>query len=261
MTNTIKTGGGIAGAAIALVLGITTIITQPFQHVDDMPKSNAYFLIYSGHGGIYNGEYQTHGKQSPRWEDGMKVYEGFSCKMLALQLTYRLMEEGIDVTYVNNYNTDMLLRERVAIANKMFAQDKRVIAIFLHHNAQECENGDYVDPYLIKGYTSIETGGATGIEIFTSVGKTTSDTIADYYIFPELENTFPDSRFRYGNGQKNKEAYFYVLTQTQCPAILIEWFFMTTETDCRMIANSEAREAFINALVIGLKKYNNEMDN
>ena len=40
-------------------------------------KDDGYvWILDNGHGGIIDGEYQTPGKRSPKWEDGTQLFEG-----------------------------------------------------------------------------------------------------------------------------------------------------------------------------------------
>jgi N-acetylmuramoyl-L-alanine amidase len=55
-----------------------------------------------------------------------------------------------------------------------------------------------------------------------------------------------------------REANFAILVYSWCPAILIEYGFMTTYTDCQLIVSDYHRKQFNAAIVTGLKKYANE---
>lgn len=243
-------GAGIVGIVMSAVIGITQ-----FTHDSEMPKTNTLYIVVAGHGSFTENMYQTPGKQSPTWEDGLKIYEGYSNRLMALELTLRLTKAGMDVIFLNNELQDMTLQERVTKINAMYEEDKRAVVISLHHNAQPTSTADYVDFEGLGGYTSTSTGGASGIEIFTSPGYTESDIIVNDYIFPELEKT-QTLPFRYGSITKGKEAMFTILSQTKCPALLIEWGFMTTYTDCLIIADEKERQTYINSLTIALLKFN-----
>lgn len=256
----IRTKTTIGIIAIGVIITIGGVLSKnKFVHIDEMPKSNIHVVILSGHGSIQDGKYQTQGKQSPTWQDGLKIYEGYSCKLLALDLSKKLTENHIDNTIINNYSTDLSLIDRANKINELFNINKKIVGISLHHNAQPVDKADYTDFEGLKGFTSTSTGGATGIEVFTSVGKTESDNIADNYILPAMKRNMPNLHFR--NNGKAKEQNFYILSKTKSPHILIEWMFMTTYTDCLIIADDYYRETYINSIVEGYIQYNNSISN
>jgi N-acetylmuramoyl-L-alanine amidase len=126
--------------------------------------------------------------------------------------------------------TDISLKERCTRANAIYSQDKSAVVISVHANA----------------------GGGTGFEVFTSVGETKSDAIAEV-IIDEFAEAIPELRLRKDtrDGDKDKEAHFYILKHTNCPAILIECAFMDTlEPDCRMLLEDEDR--FVEAIFNGI---------
>lgn len=248
------------GAAIAaLLISAVTYFAVPeqktFTHVDYKQRSAAHFVIVSGHGSMLKGKYQTSGKQSPTWPDSLKIYEGYSTKLLAYDLASKLTVAGLDCTIINNYNTDMSLLERVQKVNDLFKFDNRLVLISLHHDAQDARKGDYTDFEGLKGFTSTSTGGATGLTVFTSPGQTESDNFADNYLLPAIKGFLPKLTFR--NNGKSKEANFYVLSKSSCPAVLIEFYFMTTWSDCKVIADPTTRNNYTSAISSACINYNN----
>lgn len=255
-------GKAILGTLGAIILGVGTLITTipnkadksvPIEYRD---ASNVCYVFVHGHAPVYNGIYGTQGKQSPEWADSLKIYEGESCRELVVMLSLEMIRAGIDFIWLNPFETDMTLQERVSKTNELYKKDKRVVFISLHHNAQPVDNGDYTDKHGQKGFTSASTGGATGTESYTSVGWTTSDSINNYYIIPELKQAFPEMKWRKGTTHDGKEANFYVLKYTNCPAVLIEWGFMTTYTDCQFIDDDYNREVYVKTIAQGLINYN-----
>jgi len=229
--------------------------TTSFVHTNERAKANVLVGVLYGHGPIVDNRYTTQGKQSPQWPDGLKIYEGYSCKLLAYDLVHQLEKHDIDSYLVNNDVYDIDLVERVERLNKMFSIDRRVVLISLHHNAQPTDRADYTDRYGQKGY--LNTIGATGIEIYTTPGQTRSDTIATL-IYNGIKKSLPLVNWRtdYKDGDPDKEAWFYVLKQTNCPAVLIEFGFMTTYSDCLLIANDSVRGKYIDGIVNGIIEYN-----
>lgn len=236
-------GGSLTGGGIATYNGI-------FSHENDRAKSNIRVIISAGHSSIIDNSYQTAGKQSPRWADSLKIYEGVSVKGLSYALLNELGNYQIDAQLINPELEDVSLVERVVRTNGIASRDTRSIFLSIHHNAQRTQgmNTDYCDDDGNCGWYSAETGGASSIIVFTSTGNTESDIIAEY-IATELSEVFSIPVYL-------REANFYVLRKTYCPAVLIEFCFMTTKTDCDIIASKLARNAFVNAVAKALYQYN-----
>ena len=89
----------------------------------------------------------------------------------------------------------------------------------------------------------VNAGGGTGWEAWTSVGETEADNYATIF-YEEAARAFPEQRMRMDttDGDPDKEAHFYLLRHTTCPAIITENFFMDTEADCRLILSEEGRK-------------------
>jgi len=67
---------------------------------------------------------------------------------------------------------------------------------------------------------------ASGWEIYTSKGNTKADKLATC-IYNAAKNNLKGKKLRtdFSDGDADKEADFYVLTHTKCPAVLTENFF------------------------------------
>lgn len=192
------------------------------------------WLIDNGHGGVKNGEYQTKGKRSPQWFDDSILYEGEFNRGITARLTEFLSAAGIRYTLICPEQDDISLSERVRRANDIYKEDRTAVLVSVHANA----------------------GGGRGSEIFTSPGETRSDAIATVF-FNEMAKIFPSEKMRkdYSDGDPDKEAEFYILTRTNCPAILTENFFMDNEKECRdLLMTKEGRDrvalAHFNAILM-----------
>lgn len=177
------------------------------------------WLIDAGHGGMIEGVYQTSGKQYTH-DDGTTIYEGEFNRKVRMKLSDLLDEACIDYIYVNTGNDDMPLNERTDIANKYHNQFGNCIYLSLHGNG----------------------GGGSGFEVYTTKGNTYSDKVAEIWI-DKMVLEFP--------GEKNrghKEANFYVIKRTDCPAVLVENFFMDTYEDCLLMLSEEGQNKMANAL-------------
>lgn len=243
--------------AAAIVFGLfynKQHLATSFVHANNRPESNICVLVGSGHGKFRNNTYLTQGKQSPEWPCGLKIYEGYSCGILAHELVSSLQYADIDAFVLNSEVYDYSNIARAERVNKWFNLDSRIIYISLHHNAQTTTNADYTDKYGLKGFLQ---GGATGVEIYTTVGETKSDLIASY-IYTELLHEFPELNFRcdWSDGDADKEANFTVLASSYSPAVLLEFLFMTTYSDAKLIAKQDIRIRYIQAITRAMIEYN-----
>jgi len=159
-------------------------------------------LLDAGHGGMINGDYQTSGKRSPIWEDGVQLFEGEFNRAVKYRLKEMFQMEGIKYVDINPSDEDLSLSERVAIANNY--DDS--IYLSIHANA----------------------GGGTGCEVFTAITCSSASTNLAKIIESEYVPHFPGERWR---GVKKKD--FYVVQHTKMPAVLVECFFMDTERECK----------------------------
>lgn len=188
-------------------------------------NSNYMWILDPGHGGMINGQYVTAGKRSPKWDDGRQLFEGVSNRMVVRRLAELCQNAGIRHTILVPDEQDVSLQERVRRANQIASREKSIY-LSVHSNA----------------------GGGTGWEIWTSVGQTNSDIIAD--IFFNVAKTFlPQFRFRAdtADGDFDQEAQFYVLRNTSCPAVLTENLFMDTlNPDCEFLMSPQGFDILAN---------------
>ena len=93
-------------------------------------------------------------------------------------------------------------------------------------------------------YLSIHSnaGGGRGIEVFTSKGQTKSDKIAQMF-FDVFEKTGKwKMRKDELDGDDDKEANFYVLRKTDCPALLVELLFFDNREEALYLLSEEGQE-------------------
>jgi N-acetylmuramoyl-L-alanine amidase len=180
--------------------------------------SKYIWLFDAGHGGMIDGEYQTAGKRSPIWDDGSQYFEGVGNRVLVKKTIEALKAKGIDARDIVNSEKDIPLRTRVQRANKIHQETGgKTIYVSVHSDAFSKES-------------------ANGYSVYTSKGQTKSDKVAEIFL-DKLEAKFPERELRTDprDGDKDKEENFYVVKNTYSPAILIENFFMTNESECKEI--------------------------
>lgn len=181
------------------------------------------FLLDNGHG------VNTPGKRSPKWKDGSQLFEFEFNRDIVKRIAKGLDSLAIPYKILVPEEIDIPLRERVRRANAI----KDSILISIHANA----------------------GGGTGFEIFTSPGKTQSDSIATVFC-QECKKEFPEFKMRFdkSDGDPDKEADFYVLIKTKGPAILTENLFMDTESDCKFLMSEQGRQRIAEYHIRAIKR-------
>lgn len=183
--------------------------------------SKYFFVLDPGHGGLIDNVYQTIGKRSPTWSDGSIYYEGVGNRQIAKKVGDQLQKLDIDFVYTVDPSNgkDVSLTTRINFVNKLPAKNKVLISI--HSNGASVES-------------------ASGFEIFTSAGQTKSDAIATV-IYEEFQKEFKESKFRKdtSDGDVDKENPLYITSKSDCPAVLLECFFMTNEKECKEILMTE----------------------
>ncbi len=182
--------------------------------------SKHIWLLDAGHGSIIDGVYVTPGKRSPVWpnEDPPQLFEGVFNRRVREALVLLLADTSLEYLFVSHGDKDVSLGDRVAYANELHRKHKNCIYLSIHGNA----------------------GGGTGFEVFTSPGETASDPIATIFC-EEIIKEFPERKFRpdYSDEDPDKEAHFYVLKHTDCPALLTENLFMDRLEDCKFMQSQE----------------------
>lgn len=183
--------------------------------------SKYLYILDAGHGGLLNNVYQTSGKRSPIWSDKSVYYEGVGNRQIVEKVGNELEKLDIDYNYtvLPSDPTDVSLNARINFVNKFPVKNKVLISI--HSNGASVE-------------------AASGFEIFTSAGQTKSDKIATV-IYEEFQKEFKESKFRKDitDGDVDKENPLYITGKSNCPAVLLECFFMTNEKECKEILMSE----------------------
>jgi len=173
-------------------------------------------ILDNGHGK------NTPGKRSPIWSDKTQLFEYEFNRDICSRIAKLCEKEGIISIFLVPELFDIPLSERCHRANEINKKFRN-----------EC--------FLISVHAN--AGGGSGWECFTTIGKTKSDELASLFCDAAIE-IFPNEkmRFDYTDKDPDKEEQFYILKNTDCPAILTENFFMDNEKDCRLIMSEEGRQ-------------------
>lgn len=197
-------------------------------------EGDRLILIDNGHGR------ETPGKRSP---DG-KLVEATYTREIASKVVYGLRKLGYNAELLVPEIYDVRLLERVHRVNVKCQSLGRenVLCVSIHCNA--AGNGK-------------EWLKATGWEIWTSPGKTESDVLADHFV-TMAKRHFEGQTIREWkkvDGERDKEARFTILTDTLCPAVLTENFFMDSKKDVKYLQSDEGRSAVVRCHVDAIVSY------
>lgn len=189
--------------------------------------SNYKFLIDAGHGGIdKSGHYVTAPSKMHKFHDGLTIYEGLVNRQIVNRLT-KIIDDRYDYELIHDWIDDLSLPVRVARADNAFRKDPRCIFLSVHSNA----------------------GGGMGNEIYTSTGQTKSDKVAQIFSMV-YQKAFPGFKFRKDlkDGDDDKEAEFYVLRKTDCPALLVENLFFDNRQEAEFLLSEVGQNRFAECL-------------
>ena len=190
-------------------------------------------LIDNGHG------IQTKGKRSP---DG-KLLEYAYTRELARRIVSILQSRGYDSELLVPEDDDIPLSERVRRTNAhcQALGKSNVILISLHINAA----GD-----------GTKWMNATGWSCYTCKGQTESDRLADCLCEAAIKH-FPDRRIRtdFSDSDPDWEENFSLLSNTLCPAVLTENFFMDSRSDFEYLRSRTGKQAVVDTHIEGIIEY------
>jgi len=190
-------------------------------------------LIDNGHG------LMTAGKRSP---DGL-FREAFYNREIARKVVADLLDRNLDAELLVPEEDDISLAERVRRVNACCLRlgKRNVILVSIHVNA--AGNGS---KWL----------NATGWSVYTCVGQTESDRLAECLCEAAIKN-FPGRRIRtdMSDGDMDWEKGFYILRHTWCPAVLTENFFMDNKSDLEYIQSRAGKQAVVDTHVEGIVEY------
>lgn len=195
--------------------------------------SKYFWLLDNGHGGVINNVPQTAGKRSPNWDKGV-LYEGESNRRILAKVKQLLDDDCICNTVIVPEIKDISLGERVSRINALHSSTKKCIVLSFHSNGFRLES-------------------ARGWEAFTSRNSTKSDKVADV-LYKHAKKARFKTRPDYSDGDADKEANFYILKNTTCPAVLIENFFMTNKKDYAFLMSEKGQNKIAKVIFNAIKE-------
>lgn len=199
------------------------------------------WILDPGHGGIVNKQYVTPGKRSPKFDDGSQLFEGVNNREIVAMLIKAMEAEDIKCIDIVASQQDVALVTRVERANNL-SRTKPCVYISIHSDA--AGDGSNWNP-------------ASGMSVYTSEGQTKSDEFAQLVI-DELQDNFKDTvKWRTDNTDKDedKEENFYVLKNTNCPAILCELGFHTNKEEATKMLSADWKNKIVVSIIYAIKKF------
>lgn len=182
------------------------------------------WLLDPGHGGMIDGVYQTKGKRSPAFGDGVVLYEGELNRAITNNIIELASATDIEVIDIVDSQADVPLRERVRRANKLHKEKRNCIYVSIHANAY----GNGIDFNDAKGACVFH-------HVRSSKGRVIAESLQDWII------KFTPFKDR-GTMANESWANFYVLRKTNMPAVLSENGFMTNKRDATLLLSETIRK-------------------
>lgn len=208
-------------------------------------------LIDNGHGS----NTEQNGKFSPRLTSDMNISSEFTNggrfrewkynRVIAKQVVDILSSMGYNANLLVPEDKDISLSERIrrvkTVCNNVGASN--VLLISVHANAAG-DGSEWMD--------------AKGWEAYTTRGKTISDKLAEY-LYSRADKNLPGRKIRedWTDGDRDKEADFYIIKKAPCAAVLTENFFYDNKDDLKYLTSEEGVHGVVRLHVEGIIDYIN----
>lgn len=186
--------------------------------------------IDNGHG------IKTPGKRSP---DG-KLLEYKWCREVAKMLKEKLNKMGIQTYMVTPEDADVPIGYRVRRVNqKVRASKLGAICISIHNNAAGSDGGWH---------------NATGWECFVAPNASQNSKVLARCLYEAAEDMGVKVR-------KNSPVIPYktknlgICRDTNCPAVLVENFFMDNWDECAWLVTEEGKNTCVDIMIEGIAKF------
>ena len=198
-------------------------------------------MIDAGHGGEDDGACC----KSP------SVKEKDLTLQLALLLGERLSAAGLQVCYTRTNDTALALDDRSRLARKRAAD----LFVSVHANYASNADASGVETYVLppSGYPGTAEGSrARGWQIGNR--NDYHNTLLGFSIHRNL------ARHDHATDRGLKRQSFFVLRETSCPAVLIEFGFLSNPADIRKMQDPQWLEACADAVRDGILSYTRKVD-
>lgn len=192
-------------------------------------------FVDAGHGSLTpnSGRYLTPGKRA--YHEGKNLhkggwfFEGVSNRIYAEEFIALCQEQGIKVFKTYHPFLDTPLPERVKMVNSYSKSFDKALLMSFHSNAMN--------------------GRARGFSVWTTKGKTNSDSVATNLI-GNYKTLLPGAKVLedWRDRDPDFESDFYIIKNSKIPAILLEYLFFDNPIDVDIIVHDkEAKSRYLQA--------------
>lgn len=202
--------------------------------------SSYNWILDAGHGGLVKGKYTTAPGKMFTFPDGLVFQEGVNNRTICRYLQAGLTAAAIDHALVHDEGVDTPLKTRVKRANDLHAKAPgRCVYLSIHSDCMP--EGAH--------------GKAGGFSIWTSIGQTKSDKLANIFLQVYEKEFSQDFRILkdVSDGDKDKEENFFVLKQTNCPAVLFENLFYDNRREADFLLSTAGQQRIAATILEGIK--------
>lgn len=187
-------------------------------------------LIDNGHGA------ETPGKCSP---DG-RLREYIYTREIAIRVASKLQQTGIDAVRIVPEEMDVPLAERVARANRAYAEaGKQAILVSIHCNAM----GSGTEWMPARGWSVFVGGNAS------QKSKQLARTMAQAALTKKVKVRQSSPQALYWT------ADLYICCKTNCPTVLVENFFQDNREDVDFLLSEAGKQCVTDITVEGIINY------
>ena len=189
-------------------------------------------FIDNGHG------VNTPGKCSP---DG-SIKEWAYCREIAERIVKALQSEGGDAERIVTEKTDIDLAERCRRVNSWCRKlgARNVLMVSVHLNASPPVDGKW--------------HGAAGWSGWVSSNSSANSKKLAQLLYAEAEKRGLQGN-RWVPDCKYWVADYYILKNTNCPAVLTENLFQNNKDDVKMLLSEKGKQAIVDLHVAAIKEY------
>ena len=208
-------------------------------------------LIDNGHGS----NTEQNGKFSPRLTSDMDISSEFTNGGRFREWKYNrvIAKQVVDILSSMGYNANLLVPEDKDIS--LSERIRRVKTV--------CNNVGASNVLLISVHANAVGDGSEwmngrGWEAYTTRGKTISDKLAEY-LYSRADKNLPGRKIRedWTDGDRDKEADFYIIKKAPCAAVLTENFFYDNKDDLKYLTSEEGVHGVVRLHVEGIIDYIN----
>lgn len=207
-------------------------------------------LLDNGHG------INTPGKCSPKKEDGTRFREYAYTRKVVKAMIPKLREKGYNVVEVTPEEWDVHLSTRVNRINKVCKEKGAGNCLFISVHNNAAGNQDKWMP-------------ARGWSAWTTKGQNNSDKLAEFLYDaaaevldnPTVKESFKgETRYKpmlmdKSDGDRDHEANFYVIKNTNCPSVLTENFFQDNKKDVQYLESDTGLANIVDLHIKGIDKF------